>query len=43
MSGKNRGIGLIGPDYQPVSRTELKAGLVEVLWWVIELVLDLVG
>jgi hypothetical protein len=42
MDRKNRGIGLIGPDYEPVTRKDLATGLGEVLWWVLEVVLDLV-
>jgi hypothetical protein len=42
MSRRNRGIGVIGPDYEPPARREFAMGLGEVLWWVIELALDLV-
>jgi len=42
MNGNNRGIGLISPDYEPVTRKDLATGLSEVLLWVVELILDFV-
>jgi len=42
MSAENQGIGLIGPDPEPVTRMELTAGSGEVLWWVLDLILDFV-
>ena len=38
MSAKNRGVGLIGPDYEPVPRKEILEGVVEILSWVFELI-----
>jgi hypothetical protein len=38
MNAKNRGIGLIGSDIEPVPKKELTAGLVEVLCGVLDLV-----
>jgi len=42
MSSKNRGIGLIGPDYEPVPKKEILEGVLEILWGVFEWVFEVI-
>ena len=42
MSERNRGIGLIGPYYEPVPKKEILEGALEILWWVFEWVVEVI-
>jgi len=42
MSERNRGIGLIGPDCEPVPKKEILEGAPEILWWVFEWVVEVI-
>ena len=42
MSAKNRGIGLIGQDYEPGPAKEILGGLLEILSGVLEVVFEVI-